>query len=364
MMCEQGNLKEAVDYFELVHKGGLQMSPKSYCFLLQYCAKMKALDEGKKVHAILITSDVRVGVTLRNHLLSLYVKCECLNEAKLMFDSMGCARDVVSWTLMINVYAQSGKLNEAMKIYYTMRKRKVRPNKITYVCLLKACGRLPDGLATGKILHEHIIRRMLDGDQYVGGALVDMYFKFAQVKSARKAFYAISRKKDVLWNHFIVGLVMHGRNQEALRVYQHMRSILHMEPSDAAWVHILKACGDLEELEEGRLSHFCLCRDGIELDGCVGQELVHMYISCGCLLDARHIFDQMKSRSVSLWKCLMDAYTKSKQYDEATKLTLQMQEYKELPFELAEIDNIQDFDCFNELSFNMEESEKLFPLSI
>lgn len=47
-MCEEGQVKEAVEYIELLHKGGLRMSQKSYAFLLQECAKLKALDEGKK----------------------------------------------------------------------------------------------------------------------------------------------------------------------------------------------------------------------------------------------------------------------------------------------------------------------------
>ncbi|KAH7292112.1 hypothetical protein KP509_29G052000 [Ceratopteris richardii] len=337
-MCEQGNVQEAIEYVELVHRKGLQMSSKSYGFLLQTCASMKALDEGMRLHAFLISSDVHMDTGLINGLLSLYVKCNRLNEAKVFFKDMGSAKDVVSWTLMINACAQYGEFNEAMKLYYAMDKRSIRPNRVTYVCLLKACNHLLDGLTIGKILHEDIVRRRLEGDPFVGGALMDMYFKFGQVKSARKAFNAIQQKNSFLWNNFISSLVSYGRNKEALKMYHQMQSIFCIEPNETTWIHILKSCGDLEQLEEGRTSHFCICRDGISVDGPVGQELVHMYLECGCLMDARYVFDKMNVKSGSLWKHLIESYKEHGYYDEVSSLVLQMEEFEKLQLESIQND--------------------------
>ncbi|MCO5588976.1 hypothetical protein L7F22_042940 [Adiantum nelumboides] len=249
-MCEEGQVKEAVEYIELLHKGrSFRLKPKSYAFLLQQCAKMRALEEGKRVHALLITCDVSMDVFVRNHLLSLYVKCGCLKEAKLMFQAMGSARDVVSWTLMINACAEYGQFFEAIKLYHTMCKRRVTPNKITYVCLLKACKQ-PEHLPTGKLLHEHITNRCLNSDTYVGGALVGMYFTFGEVKAAREAFYGILKTNAFLWNRLIAGYVENGKSREALRAYRHMRYRHRVEPTEATWVHVIKACGDRADLQE------------------------------------------------------------------------------------------------------------------
>ncbi|KAI5058633.1 hypothetical protein GOP47_0026803 [Adiantum capillus-veneris] len=328
-MCEEGQVKEAVDYMELLHKGSLRLNSKTYAFLLQECAKLRALEEGKRVHALLLTSDINMDVALRNHLLSMYVKCGCLKEAKLMFEAMGSARDVVSWTLMINACAENGQFLEAIRLYYTMRNKRVRPNKITYICLLKACSQ-PEHLPTGKVLHHDIVKRLLHGDIYVGGAIVDMYFRFGQVKAAREAFYAISNPNAFLWNRLVTSYVQNRKSREALKVCRHMRYRHCVEPTEETWVHVIQACANCADLDEGRCSHFCLCRDGIMIDSCIGEALVHMYISCGSLVEARHVFDQLSIKPHPLWMCLIEAYTECEEHEKAERLKCQMEEHENL----------------------------------
>ena len=322
-MCESGRIEDAVSFFELVHKGGLNLIPKNYAFLLQECAKMRALDEGKKIHALLCTSDMKVDVFLMNNLLSMYTKCGCMREARVIFDAMATSRDVVTWTLMIDAYIQLGHVKEAIKLFFTMLKRRVKPNKITYVRLLKACSS-PEALDDGKRIHEHAIKRHLEKNKYVGGALIEMYIKCGSIKEARKVFHGVFPKDTVVWTLMLSGYVQYGRFREALKAFQHMRWRYGIEPTTTLWIIALNACGNIADLEYGKLLHTCIIESFSELDVCILNEIVQMYIRCGSLADARSQFDHIFPRPASLWASMIAMYKESGDQEEASKLVCKL----------------------------------------
>lgn len=49
----------------------------------------------------------------------LYVKCECLNDARSVFDEMH-DRNVVSWTALMSGYARRGYACEALDLFVQM----------------------------------------------------------------------------------------------------------------------------------------------------------------------------------------------------------------------------------------------------
>lgn len=48
-----------------------------------------------------------------------YTKCECLGDARKVFDEMP-DRNVVSWTAMISAYSQRGYASEALNLFRQM----------------------------------------------------------------------------------------------------------------------------------------------------------------------------------------------------------------------------------------------------
>lgn len=289
-MCEEGQLKDAVNYFALVHQGGLQVVSDDYAFILQQCAKLKAFKEGQLVHQLLIESEMKSDVVLETNLLSMYAKCGSIADARQVFDGMH-RKDVVAWTMMINVYAQRGDFKEVLKMFHQMRKRHVRPNRFTFICMLKACT-CPADLKKGKHIHDHIIQRHLETDTYVGGALVGMYAKCGSISCARKVFNKIIRRNWISWNLMISIYVEHGQAVAALKLFQQTLQA-RVEPNEMIFVNVLKACISLADLEKGKQLHALICRSKFELDLSVGNSLVQLYIKCGSLQDAQCVDDQM-----------------------------------------------------------------------
>eukprot|EP00250_Pteridium_aquilinum_P035640 c9752_g1_i1 orf=375-905(+) len=109
-----------------------------------------------------------------NHIKQL-VKHGRVMEAHQVFWKMNI-RDVYSWTALLSGYVNYGKAEEALRFFCHMQKEKVLPNKVTFICALKACV-VSLSLEWGKDIHGLIMELGLELDMYVGSCLVDMYAK-------------------------------------------------------------------------------------------------------------------------------------------------------------------------------------------
>lgn len=69
----------------------------------------------------------------------MYAKCGRLSDARSVFDNL-LSKNLVSWNTMLVGYAQHGFGREALEIYDMMQTNGVKPNDITFVGLLSACG--------------------------------------------------------------------------------------------------------------------------------------------------------------------------------------------------------------------------------
>lgn len=122
ILCKESRLKEAVDLLPIFRQRGMRLDPTTYGNLLKVCIKMKAFEEGKRVHTHMIQSEFQPGVFLSNRLVDLYVKSRSLVTARELFDKMP-ERDSCSWNTMIAGYAKCGNLDEARKLLDKMPER-------------------------------------------------------------------------------------------------------------------------------------------------------------------------------------------------------------------------------------------------
>lgn len=95
------------------------MKFKDYDALLNECVNQKSLRGGQRVQAHMIKTHYLPPVYLRTRLIVLYLKCEALSDARMVFDEMP-ERNVVSWTAMISGYTKSGLCSEALNLFVQM----------------------------------------------------------------------------------------------------------------------------------------------------------------------------------------------------------------------------------------------------
>ncbi|XXG74641.1 hypothetical protein AAC387_Pa07g3312 [Persea americana] len=80
------------------------------------------------------------------------------------------------WTSMILGYSQNGYFYETLAMFEEMVNAWVRPNDVTLVSVLFACGNLGT-LVMGKRIHGFLDENGYGLNLFVGSALIDMYCK-------------------------------------------------------------------------------------------------------------------------------------------------------------------------------------------
>ncbi|KDP32019.1 hypothetical protein JCGZ_12480 [Jatropha curcas] len=181
-------------------------------------------------------------------MITCYAKYGMVKEARKLFDGLQ-ERDLVCWNVMIDAYVQHEQPNKGLVLFRQMMKAKVRPNEVTVLAVLSACGQI-GALESGRWVHSYIQNNGIEINAHVGTALIDMYSKCGNLEDARLVFERMRYKDVVVWNSMIVGYATHGFSEDALQLFDEMCR-LGYRPTDITFIGILSACGHAGLVSEG-----------------------------------------------------------------------------------------------------------------
>ncbi|KAM0005184.1 putative tetratricopeptide-like helical domain superfamily, DYW domain-containing protein [Helianthus debilis subsp. tardiflorus] len=303
-LCSNGHLNYALTDMA---KLGLQMNFQAYDTLLNECVKQKSVRGGQRVHAHMIKTQYNPPVYLVTRLLVLYGKCECLWDARQVFDEMP-ERNVVSWTALMSAYSKSGYASEALDLLVKMLRSGTELNEYTFATALTCCTGV-SGLYHGRQVHNHIIKNNFDSHLYVGCSLLDMYAKAGGIHEARFVFENLPERDVVSWTAIISGYAQLGLDEEALELF---RRLLRegIASNYVTYATVLTAVSGLAAFEMGKQIHSHTLRSGLPFYVVLQNSLIDMYTKCGQLSYARRVFDKMSERTVISWNAMLVGYSK------------------------------------------------------
>ncbi|KAF7059098.1 hypothetical protein CFC21_066045 [Triticum aestivum] len=231
-----------------------------------------------------------------NCMLSAYVRCREVDAALRFFGEMP-GRDAVAWTTVIAGCASAGRAAEAVDLFWSMRKARVKDDSVTMVALLTACAELGD-LRLGRWIHARVDQEgHLQRTVSLDNALIHMYVKCGAVEDAHRMFLEMPRRSTISWTTMISGLAVHGRAEEALELFNRMEE----RPDGTTLLAVLSACSHSRQVDDGR-QYF----ESMERVYGIAPEIQHY----GCMVD-------MLCRSRRLHEALELAETMPLQSNEA-----------------------------------------------
>lgn len=322
VLCKQGRLQEALATLNLMIQQGTRVYSDVFRGLLQECARLRSLEQGRHVHAAIIKSGIEPNRYLENTLLSMYAKCGSLTDAKHVFDTIR-DRNIVSWTAMIEAFVAEGQNSQAYNCYETMKQSGFKPDKVTFVSLLNAFTN-PEMLPKGQIIHREIIQAGLELEPRVGTSLVGMYAKCGDVSKAHEIFDRMGARNVVTWTLLIAGYSQEGKIDTAHELLERMQQE-GITPNKITYASILQGCKNPSNLEQGKKVHGYIIQSGYENNLWVVNALITMYCKCGGLEEARKLFDALPYRDVVSWTAMVTGYAQQGFHDEAIGLFRDMQ---------------------------------------
>ncbi|RZC70699.1 hypothetical protein C5167_033840 [Papaver somniferum] len=316
------------------------------------CVKLQSdLGElGVQVHGLGIKTGNFSNVVAGTTLIDMYAKCFSVEESRKVFDQMP-EKNVITWSSMVSVYAQSHQPDEAIFIAKKMRSVGVKLNEYLY---------------SGKQVHGQVVKEGLESNKYLVATLLTMYsecessedfykmcptismddqiswnsviagfsrlgngnevldwfirmrqacihidfFTFANVLRATGILSALSEEPDVVsWNSLISGNSQNGYGEEAVELFEKMRGT-GIKPNHTTFLSVLSACSHVGFLEKG-VQYFDLMRRGDSIDhpslehyGC----MVDLFSRAGHLEEAESFINSMPIMpGPSVYKALLSA---------------------------------------------------------
>ncbi|CAM6039203.1 unnamed protein product [Sphagnum compactum] len=285
---KSGQYAMALDLFQQMQKEGI--TPDRCCFVhvLNACAGLQALEEGRRIHTQIRESGYESDVYVGSGLVDMYAKCGSIDDAWSVFNRLA-KRDVVSWNAVILGYSNCQQGQKALELFRQMQLEGLEPNLVTFIAVLSACaniGALDDGrtralevyrkmphgvlepnpvtyagllnacsssgaLEEGKRIHTQIVRSGIDSDVYVSNGLIDLYAKCGSIEDAWTVFQRMSTHNVVAWNAMISGYVKCGQGQRAIELSRQMQ-LEGVEPDHVTFVGLLNAsCSRAGLVNEG-----------------------------------------------------------------------------------------------------------------
>ncbi|OMO77537.1 hypothetical protein COLO4_25105 [Corchorus olitorius] len=258
--AQRGHGYEALNVFRQMQISGSKPNVVTLVSLLSACASIEALVQGKETHCYAIKcvlnydwNDPGEDLMVINGLIDMYAKCKSTDVARSMFDSLAPSnRNVVTWTVMIGGYAQHGEANDALKLFSEMfqKHKSVKPNTYTICCALMACAHLA-AVRFGRQVHAYILRNRYESVLlFMENCLIDMYSKSGDIHAARVVFDNMQQRNSVSWTSLLTGYGMHGHGEEAIKVFDEMRTA-GLVPDGITFLVVLYACSHSGMVDQG-----------------------------------------------------------------------------------------------------------------
>ncbi|CAN6439008.1 unnamed protein product [Victoria cruziana] len=245
-----GQEKDSFSTFRQMQKKGEIPDEFTLSSLLKACGTLGSLEKGVLIHASVITLGFSRSIILASALIDLYVKCQCLTEARKVFEASP-RKNVVSWTAMLVGYAQGARIMESMELFGQLRRSEIQIDNFVISSLV---GSFADFalVELGKQVHGYTVKNPSGSDVSVINSIVDMYIKCGMMQEAEQLFNEMPEKNVVSWTVMITGYGKHGYGKKAISLFNEME-VQGTKPDEVTFLAVLSACSHAGLLKEGKM---------------------------------------------------------------------------------------------------------------
>lgn len=276
---------------------------------------------------------VSTNITIAEH-----TKKGQLDIARNLFDQMPM-RSVVSWNTLISGYSKWANFNESLNLVSEMHSSNFKLNETTFSSTLSVCARM-NSLIDGKQIHSLILKYGYERFDLVGSALLFFYANCFKIEESKRVFADLCDENDLLWGLMLVGYVQcnlmndafdlfvkmperdviawtklisgYARSKDgckqALELFQWMRESNEVKPNEYTFDSVIRACGRIGFLNEGKFVHGMLIKSGFEFDHSIGCALIEFYCSCEVIDDAKRVYDRIVYPCLNTSNSLIDGF--------------------------------------------------------
>ncbi|KAL6285411.1 hypothetical protein ACE6H2_009801 [Prunus campanulata] len=305
---------QSITLYAKMHRVGVSPSGFTFSSVLNACARVPALFEGKQVHAMVVQYGFLGNKIVQTALLHMYAQCGLILDARDIFDRMD-DKDLVAWTAMVRGYSKMGLMGEARWLFDNMEQR----NAVSWTTMVAGYANNGD-METAKELYE----RMVEKDSVAWVAMIAGYGKCGNVLEAKIVFEEIQMADASCWAAMVACYAQNGYAKESIEMYKKMREE-KVTVNEVAMVGAISACTQLGDNEVAATLAKHVEEGCCERTLFVSNALIHMHSKCGDIEQAWREFNKMSIRDVISYSALIAALADHGKAEDAMNLFSEMQ---------------------------------------
>ncbi|XVF30092.1 hypothetical protein REPUB_Repub16aG0027100 [Reevesia pubescens] len=150
-----------------------------------------------------------------------------------------------------------------------------------------------------------------------------MYCKAGEMDVALRLFDKMSRPNLVSYNSLISGFIQMGAFDKAMQVFIDTRKTC-LKLDKFTYAGALNVCAQTGDLKLGKLIHGLIVLSGLTEKAFLTNSLMDMYSKCGCVDQARFLFENSNELDEVSWNTLIAGYVRMNKKEEMLKLLINM----------------------------------------
>ncbi|KAI5080749.1 hypothetical protein GOP47_0003932 [Adiantum capillus-veneris] len=256
-----GDIKQACRFLHLMQSEDLPPSRINFLTILKECSGKLDLKEGRWLHDWIVRHGLFSDLALATLLVIMYGECNCLEDAKRIFDMLP-TRDVVLWSSMMVLVSRLKSGAQAQQMFEQMKQECVMPDIVMYTSVIDASA-VEGTIYEGRRVHACILQMGSSLNVVASTSMINMYGKCGDIHSAVDVFDAITQPNVVSWNSML-GMYAHvGDFRNSLQLFNNMQQEGAM-PNHVTFTIILDSCANITALKEGKQLHVVLINYGLD----------------------------------------------------------------------------------------------------
>lgn len=266
-----GSYKEVLNILQRMQGVGLRLNSGSITSVIKAVIKLGFTNMGKEIHGYVLRNVLDNDVYVGTSLLDMYVKNNCLTNARVVFNNMK-NRNIFAWNSLISGYSYKGLFEDAEKLLSQMIKEGIKPDLVTWNCLVS--GYSMWGCSKEALAVIHRIR------------------SFGLTPNV------------VSWTALISGCSQNDSYRDSFEFFIQMLEE-GIKPNSATISSLLRTCAGLSLLQKGEEIHCISMKDGFTEDVYVSTALIDMYSKSGKLKNAHKVFKKIQNKTLASWNCMI-----------------------------------------------------------
>ena len=235
-----------------------------------------------------------------------YIKCGLIVDARRLFDRVDAIKDVVTWTAMLSGYVRLKRIEEAERLFEVMPVK----NVVSWNTMIDGYGKNRE---VDKAIE--VFERMHERNMVSWNAVIAALVQCGRVEEARRRFDEMPKRDVISWTTMVMGLARSGRVDEARKVFDRMpeRNVVSwnaMVTGYAKNMRLDEAFDLFERIPERNLSSW--------------NTMITGFIQNGELAWARKVFNEMPEKNVISWTTMITGYVQEGESESALKVFVEM----------------------------------------